>query len=321
MSHVVGISVYSSQNTSGISVNPPQSAPDSQALMCLKQNAILLFFSGISFMICWTGILVYLTIRENEPVHWFLLSFLIKNMILLPVQFFLGYGVLHWQWIVGYTRKVIHVGFFLLPFLLDICLPLPEKSQWVWALWNGNLICWMLVGMTKPVRKKLGFARLMYAAVDRPEDRGLTQVYTLVQVPLSLIIIVGFTILLDIVDRQYWTLCPIIAVTFGDGLAEPVAVYWKRNKICGGTHTYRTRGLCSGSRRFERSIEGSTTVFLFTGLAVGVIANDMSIKECGILLGILPLTMTLLEMIAPHSMDNPFLLFWGYVVLFFVYFV
>lgn len=299
----------------------PQSAPISKTLMLIKQNSTILHVIGFMFMLTWTGFLVYFTVVQKCSMQWFALSFMFKCLILFPIQYLLGYGVLHWEWVVGYTRKIIHVGFFLLPFILDLYLPLPKDNKWIWATWNGNLICWMLVGVTKPVRKRFKFARVMYATVDRPEDRGLTQLYTIIQVPLSLFIIVGFTILLDMINKEYWTLCPIISVTFGDGLAEPVAVYWKRHKICGGTHTYRTRGLCSGKRRFERSVEGSFTVFLLTALSVCMIGNSLSVKEFCVLLAVMPATMTLLEMVAPHSMDNPFLLLWGYLIVVFVYYV
>lgn len=296
-------------------------APNSNALMLIKKYSTMLHVIGLMFMLTWTGVLVYFTVLQKCPIQWFALSFIFKCLILFPSQYLLGYGVLHWEWVVGYTRKIIHVGFFLLPFILDLCLPLPKDNKWIWAIWNGNLICWMLAGVTKPVRKKFKFIRVMYAAVDRTEDRGLTQLYTIIQVPLSLFVIIGFTILLDVMNKEYWTLCPIISVTFGDGLAEPVAIYWKRHNICGGTHTYRTRGLCSGKRKFERSFEGSFTVFLFTALSVCIIEKSLSVKEFCVLLAVLPLTMTLLEMIAPHSMDNPFLLLWGYLIVVFVYYV
>lgn len=294
----------------------------SNTLLCLKRHAQTLFCTSIITMVSWLCILLVLTIakrRLNE--EWFWISFAIKNVVIISLEYVLGHGVLKWGWHVGYTRKTVHVAFFLLPFLLDLYLPLPKEDEWLWAMWNVHLICWMLLMITKPFRKLFPIIRTFYAAVDRPEDKGLTQVYTIAQVPISIVIIAGFAVLFHHLDRDDWTLCPIIAVTFGDGLAEPVAVFWEKHKLCGGTHKFRSHGLCSGEKTFTRSVEGSMTVFLWTVVSVALLSDNMGTSALLFSLLVLPLTMTLLETVAPHSLDNPFLLLWGYLVLVLAHFI
>lgn len=289
----------------------------SSTLLFLKRHSTLLFALSSVFMVCaGTALLVFTLLgagRHNE--EWFWIGLVIKNVVILMIEYVLGLGVIYRAWHVGYTRKTVHVTFFLFPFLMDIYMPLPEEDSWLWASWNVYIICIMLFMITKPVRRTMPFIATLYAAVDRPEDKGLTQVYTIAQVPASMVVIAGFSVIFnEVFDRPEWTLCPIIAVTFGDGLAEPVAVFWEQYKLCGGTHKYKSRGLCS-NKVFTRSLEGSATVFIFTVASVLMLYRTMSVLTQAFLLAILPLTMTLLETVAPHSLDNPFLLAWGYVIL------
>eukprot|EP00939_MAST-03C_sp_MAST-3C-sp1_P001140 g1140.t1 len=299
------------------------SAPKTPTVIWLKKHGMKVFVATLIFQILFTSILfVSSVMKERDDSEWFWYGLAIKNGVLFSSQYVLGQGVLHRGWKVGYTRKVVHVTYYLLPFLLDVYLPVPEEDSWLWALWNVCIVLWFLLFITKPIRKRFKIVQIFYASVDRPEDRGLTQIYTVIQVPLSVIIIAGFAILFTYKwDKAEWTLCPIIAVTFGDGLAEPVARFWDDFKICGGTHKYRTRGLFAGDRLFTRSIEGSAIVFIFSVLAVFLIYDELEDAQLLFLLLVLPLTMTLLEMVAPHSMDNPFLLAWGYFLMFVAYFI
>lgn len=300
-----------------------EEAPQSFTLLCLKQYSTFLMINSLICMVGCTAVLLKFTLEERRHnEEWFWISFACKNVALLSLQYVLGYGVATYEWHVGYTRKLVHIGFFLLPFVLDLYLPLPTEDGWLWAIWNVCIICWMLIAITKPVRSHIPLIQTMYKAVDRPEDKGLTQLYTILQVPLSMMIIAGFTILFEVIwDQGKWTLCPIIAVTFGDGLAEPVAVFWEKNRLCGGLHKYKAYGLCSGGRSFTRSVEGSMTVFIWSAISVCLIYDNVSHLQYAVLLAVFPLTMTLLEMVAPHSMDNPFLLLWGYLIMTGVHFL
>ena len=59
------------------------------------------------------------------------------------------WGAQNRGWKVGYTRKCVHVGFFLLPQLLDTVLPMPKDDAWLWGLWNVHLVSLMLLMITR----------------------------------------------------------------------------------------------------------------------------------------------------------------------------
>jgi len=285
------------------------------SLLFFKQNAKALIGAALIFQCCFLGFICFLTATSAElDVALLFLSLLAKAVFLTFLLYACGWFVENRGWKVAYTRKVIHVAFFAVPFWFDAHMPLSEEHAIVWALWNVNLVGWILILITKPVRRSVSFVQTMYASSDRPEDKGLSQIYAWIQIPFSIVIIAGFSVTLRIMDAAEWTMIPILAVAIGDGLAEPVAVFWEDKKWFGGTHKYRTRGLFSGDRVFTRSIEGSTTVFLGTLVSVLIYLNTMTTGQLIFFVCVLPVMITILEMVAPHSLDNPFLLFFGYLI-------
>lgn len=288
---------------------------DDPFLLFFKQNAKALIGAALIFQCCFLGFICFLTATSAElDAALLFLSLLAKAVFLTLLLYAMGWFVENRGWKVAYTRKVIHVAFFAVPFWFDTHMPLSEAHAIVWALWNVNLVGWILILITKPVRRSVSFVQTMYASSDRPEDKGLSQIYAWIQIPFSIVIIAGFSVTLRIMDAAEWTMIPILAVAIGDGLAEPVAVFWEDKKWFGGTHKYRTRGLFSGDRVFTRSIEGSTTVFLGTLVSVLIYLNTMTTGQLIFFVCVLPVMITILEMVAPHSLDNPFLLFFGYLI-------
>jgi phytol kinase len=310
---------------------------DDPFLLFFKQNAKALIGAALIFQCCFLGFICFLTATTAElDAALLFLSLLAKAVFLTFLLYAMGWFVENRGWKVAYTRKVIHVAFFAVPFWFDthmvslflylsirairltssvlLLQPLSEAHAIVWALWNVNLVGWILILITKPVRRSVSFVQTMYASSDRPEDKGLSQIYAWIQIPFSIVIIAGFSVTLRIMDAAEWTMIPILAVAIGDGLAEPVAVFWEDKKWFGGTHKYRTRGLFSGDRVFTRSIEGSTTVFLGTLVSVLIYLNTMTTGQLIFFVCVLPVMITILEMVAPHSLDNPFLLFFGYLI-------
>jgi len=288
---------------------------DDPFLLFFKQNAKALIGAALIFQCCFLGFICFLTATSAElDAALLFLSLLAKAVFLTFLLYAMGWFVENRGWKVAYTRKVIHVAFFAVPFWFDAHMPLSEAHAIVWALWNVNLVGWILILITKPVRRSVSFVQTMYASSDRPEDKGLSQIYAWIQIPFSIVIIAGFSVTLRIMDAAEWTMIPILAVAIGDGLAEPVAVFWEDKKWFGGTHKYRTRGLFSGDRVFTRSIEGSTTVFLGTLVSVLIYLNTMTTGQLIFFVCVLPVMITILEMVAPHSLDNPFLLFFGYLI-------
>lgn len=289
---------------------------DSEVLLCLKNHSFTLITLGTVFQIFSLVSLIYFSIaktRENQ--NWFWISLFSKIVILTSIMWICGYYVENYKWKVAYTRKIVHAFFFTVPFIFDIYLPLPDQDQWLWGCWNLHIILWLLLLITKPVRQKIKFIQTMYASSDRPEDKGLSQIYATIQIPLSILVICIFYIVFESYNKSKWILVPIISVAIGDGLAEPVFQLFEDYKIFGGPHKYKVKGLFSGNREFIRSIEGSTTVFTGTVISIMCLYTNMSQNQFIFIISILPLTMTVVECFAPHSMDNPILLLWGNLVM------
>ena len=77
-------------------------------------------------MLLWGVFILFLTIsKQRDKEEWFWISFAIKNFLIISIAYILGIGVLYRGWYVGYTRKIVHISFYLLTFLLDLYLPLP----------------------------------------------------------------------------------------------------------------------------------------------------------------------------------------------------
>lgn len=93
----------------------------------------------------------------------------------------------------------------------------------------------------------------------------------------------------------------IFITGIGDGLAEPVGIYF-------GRHKYWTKSLGS-DRRYQRSWEGSACVFLssiiFTSMLWYTFASAAQFW-CAIVL--LPPLMAYSEATSPHTIDTPFLM-------------
>jgi len=284
-------------------------------LLFFKQNAPALIGAALILQICFLGTICFLTATTQQlDAALLFLSLLAKTVFLTLLLYGTGWCVENRGWRVAYTRKIIHVAFFAVPFWFDAHMPLSEEESVIWALWNINMVGWILLLITKPVRRLIPIVQTMYASSDRPEDKGLSQIFAWIQIPLSIVIIGGFSVVLRVMGAAKWTMIPILAVAIGDGLAEPVAVFWEDRKWFGGTHKYRTFGLFSGDRVFTRSIEGSGTVFVGTLVSVLIYLKTMSDGQLIFFVCVLPIVITILEMVAPHSLDNPFLLFFGYLM-------
>ena len=164
-------------------------------LLFFKQNAKALIGAALIFQCCFLGFICFLTATSAElDVALLFLSLLAKAVFLTFLLYAMGWFVENKGWKVAYTRKVIHVAFFAVPFWFDahmvslflylsirairltssvfLLQPLSEAHAIVWALWNVNLVGWILILITKPVRRSVSFVQTMYASSDRPEDKG-----------------------------------------------------------------------------------------------------------------------------------------------------
>jgi dolichol kinase len=135
---------------------------------------------------------------------------------------------------VNYSRKILHFGHLLSIFAINK------------TFFNYSIEYFMIAGtlsfaesliMVEPLRKRSRFIAFMFLSYDRPEDRPHT-------VRLVATIIVGTNIALIGVAYLYQfsalpldlLAIPLIITAFGDGLAEPVGVFF-------GKHIYKVKDL------------------------------------------------------------------------------
>lgn len=294
-----------------------ENAPDSNTLQFLKENSTRLFIFALIFQTSTLITLLYLSLKERvSNMEYFWIALAIKIAFIGLTMYCCGVAVNRSLLKVSYSRKIVHVVFFLSP-TVEVFLPrIKDEFQWIIACWNIHSVIWILLLITKPVRNRFEVIQTMYTSSNRLTDRGLTQIYAFVQIISSIVIISMFALLFDYLDvSQKLIFIPILSVALGDGMAEVVAQIFEDFRICGGVHEYKTTGCCSGDRQFVRSFEGSATVFLGTLGSIFVAYSEFSKNQLVFILSVLPITMTILEAKAPHSLDNPFLLSWGYFVV------
>lgn len=108
-------------------------------------------------------------------------------------------------------------------------------------------------------------------------------------------------------DKQVLIYIAVLVAGIGDGLAEPVGIRFGKRK-------YQVRALFT-DRRYTRSMEGSSCVFVSSVLAILILKSHLTDTQLLLALGIVPVTMTLAEAISPHTWDGPFLYLVGGVSL------
>ena len=153
---------------------------------------------------------------------------------------------------------------------------------------------------------------LQFNSLDRPEDRPNTISWIVGgNIIPGCILIVIFRYLYSFTGQEDMAYIFIFITGIGDGLAEPVGIYL-------GTHKYWTSSL-GGGRRYQRSYEGSMCVFissiLFTSLMYHTFANEY---QFWITMVLMPPIMTLAEATSPHTLDTPFLMGCGGLLLWIV---
>ena len=280
-------------------------------------------------------VLIYLTIEEvADPLDYIINVFAINTAIVLCVIYLAGILNVFFGVKTAYTRKIVHISLFSLPFIIDALLGgLDEEESTAtvtlgWNLWSAQ-ISFLL--MTIPSRKILNyclgdirdkdnpkckrflnFPSLVLAAMDRAEDRPNTLKWIQTQIVLMYIFIIVISAVneeVDLIAVETVILVPTIIGGFGDGLAEPVGRKW------GANYQYRTHGCCT-EYDYVRSYPGSLMVWISGIVAVGFNFAEFSTIQFVIAMVIIPIVGTVTEAKAPHTMDNPFIvLFVGITVM------
>lgn len=207
---------------------------------------------------------------------------------------------------VNYTRKLQHFAAYLVPLIN----PFGKHSGLLPHLWETLFVMLTFLLLIKPLRENCRFFMLQFNSMDRPEDRPHTLKWIILGNLLpGLLLSVYFQNLFEnVLHEPYLVMIIVIAVSIGDGLAEPIGKYF-------GKHKY-TVPAWNFKRRYTRSIEGSACVFITTLIAVLVFCREFhTVRQMVAALIVLPPLMTFAEAFAPHSMDTPLMMLSGYTVL------
>jgi dolichol kinase len=238
----------------------------------------------------------------------FWLNSTIKFISLCLITYGTGNLVFHKNIKVNYTRKINHFSLFFVPMFLDKFIPY-GKSIELFLLSGVITICTLFI-FIQPVRSQIPIISRMFLSFDRPEDRPYTLKWFITQIIAGYVILIPAIILF--VESGYRTLIfiPVLINGIGDGFAEPVGIRF-------GKHKYKTKALFS-KRQYERSLEGSSCVFIASIVILFLFQSSFSNVEFIWALIVLPLAMTIAEAFSPHTWDTPFLFLTGYTILYFI---
>ncbi|MFN8823246.1 MAG: hypothetical protein ACK5YV_15185 [Betaproteobacteria bacterium] len=230
---------------------------------------------------------------------------ILKAIVLYGSAYFLGLWVIKRGVRVNYTRKIFHFVLFFFPlFLAD---HLPFQASVTTTLLSGTIFLLCIGTFVYPLRSRFQFLATAYAAIDRPEDRPYTLLWVSTQVIATYIVIVMMVLWLGQYEKQVLIYIAVLVAGIGDGLAEPVGIRFGKRK-------YQVRALFT-DRRYTRSLEGSSCVFVSAVLAILILKSHLTDTQLLLALGIVPVTMTLAEALSPHTWDGPFLYLVGGVSL------
>ncbi|CAM9242543.1 unnamed protein product [Sphacelaria rigidula] len=210
---------------------------------------------------------------------------------------------------VNYTRKVQHFAAYLVPLLFSPspgcdCNGTLELSWGVWATMIGFLV------MIKPVRENFSIFMLQFNGLDRPEDRPHTLEWIIkYNIWPGEMLIVFFAHLFGSGQQRDLIYIIVFVTGVGDGLAEPVGIFL-------GKHKYMARS-CESNTYYQRSFEGSCCVFVVTvATVIMVYTSFASFWQFLAALMTLPTALTLAEAFSPHTMDTPFIMGVGGVMIY-----
>lgn len=263
--------------------------------ICKKSLGIFYFFSF--FLFCSFSTLVPITIIYEKDINYkFALNQLIKYISISLIQYIMALFVIHKNVKVNYTRKVIHISYFILPQILDIVLFKYDKDIFT-ELWNIWIILTLLILLSEHVRKIIPFVDTMFKAVDRPEDRPYTLIWFSSQTVVSILVLIPFSLYFNHIDKVKYTFIPILINGLADGLAEPVGIRF-------GKHKYETKA-CLSNKKYQRSYEGSLCVFLVSTIIIGAYYKYMTLYHYLFNILTIPIITTITEAYAPHTWDCP----------------
>lgn len=225
----------------------------------------------------------------------------IKALILYLSAFLLGLWVLMRGVKVNYTRKIFHFILFFFPIYLASLFPFSASIST--TLISGGIFLGCILILCEPVRQKSRFLSVVFASIDRPEDRPFTLIWVSTQVLATYAVLVLMLWWLSSYEKEVLIYITVLVAGIGDGLAEPVGVRFGKRK-------YQTYALFT-NKKYTRSIEGSLCVFGSGILAILLLQEHLTLMQILLALVVIPITMTIAEALSPHTWDGPFLYLTG----------
>lgn len=230
---------------------------------------------------------------------------------------------------VNYTRKLGNLMKLYKFFLADSVLPdmRPEPLTLLFFFAVDQIVYFAMFAHT--VRKRNNplsrFLRFCFIQQDRPEDRPDTLVYQGTEDIMRFAVLLPFKLFflrLYMDGHEATIYIPATVNSIGDGLAEPVGVFfsgWSRERWSLDV-TYRTKSLWTSeggfwSGSFRRSYPGSFCVFATTVVMLALNHDEFSSSQLVFLYSMLPYWMTMTEALAPHTNDGPFMNLVGCMLL------
>ena len=269
---------------------------ENKFLKLICDNSQKIFILNLMFLIFMFAPLLYFTIAEAGFNNKFILNQFLKYIFLVVIQYIMALVVVRYNFKVNYTRKIVHMSFFLWPQILDNLIIIYQKDKYT-ELWNVWIILFLLFINSKEIRSKIKFIETMFKAVDRPEDQPYTLIWFATQVISTLVVLIPFSVFFSRNNKKNLVFIPILINALGDGLAEPVGIKFGKNK-------YKTKACCS-KRVYERSYEGSFCVFIVSFIIILSFIPYMYINQFLFSLMTIPISSTIAEAFSPHTWDSP----------------
>jgi len=201
---------------------------------------------------------------------------------------------------INYTHKLCCLSVYLMPLL--VVIPPPQVGP-------VGLICtsWCslasLIVLIKPIRENVPFFMLFFNAVDRSEDRPHTLEWMIGgNIIPGLFVILFFHRMFLFTQQTNLLYIMILATSLGDGLSEPVGIFF-------GKHKYVMPGW-NRKVRHQRSLEGSACTLFVTMLVITCSWKVfLNAHQFFTSLSVVSALSTVLEAVVPHPSEIPIIMF------------
>ena len=266
----------------------------------LNPGLYILIYISFSLFFIILSIITHFVLEPHQIKTLIYQKIIIYSPISILIYLNGKYVVGYYEVKVNYTRKFNHILGWLIPYILDIVINFDDSAMS--SIWNGFFFISILILWMKPTRAKdpTNILNMCYKGIDRPEDRPNTLKWMMIQNMGLFVSLIPFIIIWDYLHIEHLIIIPLLILTFGDGLAEPVGIRF-------GKHKYKVYALCTNNQ-YQRSYEGSFVVYLSGIIIISILYQEFELIEFILNLIIVPVIATLTEAYSPHTLDNPLII-------------